>query len=173
MELLTGEIIFNTITSHVNVQVHQILLVQSMMEKLFTNRWEQIKFGTVSASVVFFFPQWKSPQNIKLQQLQWESWDKSPRNFPNKKKSLFKDKSRYKNESILFLLWVWHHLNSTLVDQRNILLQGEAKYKLTVKSLFCPLFGDFNHYRPLFFYFNIGLRNLCFHFNFQSKAFFF
>lgn len=90
-----------------------------------------------------------------------------------KKKSLFKDKSRYKNESILFLLWVWHHLNSTLVDQRNILLQGEAKYKLTDKSLFCPVFGDFNHYPPLFFYFNIGLRNLYFHFNFQSKAFFF
>lgn len=44
-----------------------------------------------------------------------------------KKKSLFKDKNGYKeDESISFLLWVWHHLNSTLID--------------------LSFFGDFNHY---------------------------
>lgn len=62
-------------------------------------------------------------------------------------------------------------MKSTLIDQRNIPLQGEWKYKLTDESLSCPFFGDLNHYSSVFFsYFNINPGNLYFYFSYQIKT---
>lgn len=64
-----------------------------------------------------------------------------------------------------------NHLNSTLIDQNNILLQEEAKCKLTDPHFCCHLLGDFNYYSPsFFFYFNINSRNLYFYFHFKGEA---